>query len=91
MKTIYLVRYYGGSYDDYFNSIVFATEDEKTATEYVEKFNTILKKWQDYYSQFEEEQSQGFIWIKQEYAKYSRRWHQLNQITECYYEKIPIR
>jgi hypothetical protein len=57
----------------------------------VTKFNRILKKWKDYYSQFEDK-SLGIAWIKDEHVeKYFKRWHYLNGINNCYYKEVSIR
>jgi len=51
--SYYLVRYCGGSYDDYYSAVVFVTNKKSTATKYCFKFNKALKKWKGYYEQFE--------------------------------------
>jgi hypothetical protein len=91
MNKIYLVKYYGGSYDDYYNVTIFATNKKSKAIKYVIKFNRILKKWKEYYSQYEDNKF-GFKWIKDEFVnQYFNRWNNLNQLTKCYYEEIPVR
>jgi hypothetical protein len=91
IDKIYLVRYCGGSYEDYYSAVIFATTKKTTATKYVTKFNRILKKWKQYYSQFEQN-DMDFNWIKTEYVEqHFHRWHQLQNITKCYYEEVPIR
>lgn len=60
MEKIYLVKYRGGDFDSSYNVTIFATFDENKAVKYIEKFNHILKKWKQYYSQFEE-----YGWIKE--------------------------
>lgn len=90
-NKIILVKYCGGDYEDYYTSVVFATANKKTAKNYVTKFNRILKKWKDYYSQFEQDEN-GFGWLKSEYAKsHFNRWYSLRNIDKCYYEEIEIR
>ena len=51
--SYYLVRYCGGSYDDYYSAVIFVTNNKSTATKYCSKFNKALKKWKAYYEQFE--------------------------------------
>ena len=86
-NEIFAVAYYGGEYDDYFNKTVFVTKNEQTAIDYVNKFNSILQKWKDYYKQFEEDG-----WIKKEFEDgYFRRWLQIRNVSKCYYTKIQIR
>ena len=75
MNKIYIVKYCGGSYEDWYSTNIFATTKKATATKYVSKFNRILRKWKKYYSQFEEKES-GIRWLKKEYAeKHFDRWH----------------
>lgn len=91
-QPIYLVKYQGGEeWDDYYNTTIFATTDLSTAEKYVEKFNKLLNKWKEYYSQFEKDQG-SFKWIKDEYIDtHFYTWNKLNQITDCYYEEIELR
>lgn len=92
MEKIYLVRYYGGSYEDYWDRVIFATTKKTIATKYVTKFNRILKKWKNYYSQFEENKYGIMPCIKDEYIEqYFNRWDSIRNITKCYYEEITIR
>jgi hypothetical protein len=91
-SRIYLVKYCGGSYDDYYNVVIFATTKKATATNYVIKFNTILTRWKEYYSQFEGRDEMGFGWIKDEFIdQHYDRWSCLNNIARCYYEEVLIR
>ena len=88
---IYLVKYCGGSYDDYYSVVIFATAKKPTATKYVTRFNRILKKWKQYYSQFENSDN-GFKWIKDQHIeKHFDRWDRLRNITKCYYEEVSVR
>lgn len=90
-NVIYLVRYCGGSYDDYYSAIVFATTKKSTATKYVTKFNRILKKWKKHYEQFEKS-TFGHKWIADEHIeKHFDRWNSLRNITKCYYEEMSVR
>lgn len=91
MEVIYIVKYCGGSYEDYYNTIIFATRKKTTATKYVTKFNRILKKWKDYYKQFENNEM-GMVWINKDFANnHFDRWYSLQNITRCYYEEIKVR
>lgn len=91
MNKIYVVKYCGGSYDDYYSTIIFATLKKSTATKYVTKFNKILGKWKSHYSQYETEEM-GFRWIKKEYIeKHFFRWDALRSISKCYYDEIEMR
>lgn len=90
MKKIYTARYSSADHDgiDY---DIFVTENKALAEAYVEKFNSILKKWKDYYSQFEED-IDGWVWIKEEHNElYFHRWHTLKGVNGCYVGEIEIR
>ena len=88
---IYIVKYSEGSYEDYLENIIFATINKSTATKYVTRYNKILKKWTEYYSQFEEIKS-GINWIKDEFinTKYNR-WYCLRKLNKCFWEEVEIR
>lgn len=88
---IYIVKYSEGSYEDYLENIIFATINKSTATKYVTRYNKILKKWTEYYSQFEEIKS-GINWIKKEFVetKYNR-WNYLRELNGCFWEEVKIR
>ena len=42
-NKIYIVKYYGGSYEDYYETIIFATTNKSKAYKYRTRFNQILK------------------------------------------------
>lgn len=91
-KQMYIVKYCGGSYDDFYDHTIFVTDNKKTATNYVKKFNSILKKWKDYYNQYTSTEEFAIDWIKDEYSdKYFDRWYSLRAVTKCYYEKVEKR
>jgi len=88
----YLVKYYGGMYDDYYNTNIFVTTKKSTATKYCAKFNNLLKKWKKYYKQYEVKKYGFMIWIADEYVeKHFDRWDKLQNITKCYYEEISFK
>lgn len=90
-EKIYLVKYCGGDYDEYYSTIIFATFNKDFSIKYVKRFNSILNKWKKYYSKYEDERL-GFRWIMDEYVeKYFDRWIGLSKVTKCYYEEINIR
>jgi hypothetical protein len=91
MNTIYLVHYSGGYYDDYFVDTIFATPDKSVAEKYVKKFNDMLNKWREYYSQFEIDE-EGTRWIAPEHVeKKFARWNSIEYIHECYFTQIEVR
>lgn len=70
---------------------IFVTSNKKEAIKYVKKFNTILKKWELYYSKYEIFKG-GIVWLDDKYADlYFNRWIFLRSIDKCYYTKIEIR
>lgn len=88
MEYIYIVKYYKEEFD---TISIFVTHDKKTAIKYVKKFNSILKKWKKYYSQYEDRTS-GITWIKDVYVnKYFERWYKISEISNCFYDKIELR
>lgn len=92
MTSYYLVRYYGGSYEDAFNVVVFATKKKSTATKYCTKFNQMLKKWKDYYRKFETKKYGKMTWITDEHINTKfYRWNKLQKIIRCYYEVVSVR
>lgn len=92
VEKSYVVQYRGGGKDDYFNIIIFTTNSKDKAKKYVEKFNSILKRWKDHYSQYEDEIELGYRWIKDKYFnKYFNRWYEINNIDKCYFEEIELR
>jgi hypothetical protein len=92
MTSYYLVKYYGGSYEDSFDAVVFVTNKKSTATKYCTRFNKILKKWQNYYKQFETKKYGIMTWIADEHIdKKFYRWNQLNKISRCCYVEVSVR
>jgi len=89
-NKLYLVKYYGGDYDDFYEKEVFVTSVKSKATKYCTKFNKTLKKWKDYYSQYEEEKCVGLKWYKDGAPNY-RRWVSLRRHTKCYWIEIETR
>jgi len=91
MKKIYIIKYCGGSYEDYYTKDIFITDNKSNATKYVTKFNKLLKKWNKYYEQFEEDKC-GMKWIKDEYVEqHFNRWNSLKNINNCYWQEIEVR
>jgi hypothetical protein len=92
MTNYYLVKYYGGSYEDIFDVVLFATNKKSTATKYCTKFNKMLKKWKDYYKQFETQKYGIITWIADEHINTKfERWNKLNKISKCCYVVVLVR
>ena len=92
MKKIYIVKYCGGSSDDWYEVNLFVTDKKSTAIRYVNKFNKILGKWKKHYRQYEENRRGIMPWLKAEYVeKYFHRWSTLREIDKCYWNEIDFR
>jgi len=91
MKKVFIVSYSAGSYDDFYTKTIFVTDKKSKATKYVTKFNKLVKKWEQYYEQFEVKIG-SFKWLDEKYVKqHFSRWHSLKEINNCYWEQIEIR
>lgn len=86
MRYMFIVKYSYGDWDDFSRINIFVTDSEKTAKEYVERFNAILNKWKAYWKQFEN--SDG--WFEDSSDKFNR-WLQITDTNEAYYDKIEMR
>ena len=84
---MYIVKYSGGEYDDCYQVNIFVTADKELAEQYVDKFNNILKKWKDYFSQFLDEN--GFF--KKEHIEMYDRFYAITKVDICYYNEIETR
>jgi len=90
MKTMYLVKYTTGSYENEETTYVFCTSKKSTATKYCTRFNKLFDKWYKYYKKYES--VGGLCWMKEEYGKkYYLRWYYLRRTNRCYWEQIEIR
>lgn len=81
INEVYVVKYYGGDFEDRYEKTIFATTDKKYAERYVIKFNTKLQKWKQYHNTNYNGSS----------YKHIDRWYELINIYDCYYEKIELR
>jgi uncharacterized protein YnzC (UPF0291/DUF896 family) len=87
----YLVQKVHGSFYEAYSRNIFATTSKENAEKYIEKFNRLLEKWKEYYSQFEEKEEGGVPWLKEKYMDKFRRWEQISDIIKCKYVEIEIR
>lgn len=88
MEKIYIVSYSTGEYEDYREHNIFATFDKKEAFKYVKRFNSLIDKWYNHYSQY----NGDYRWIKDEFAdKYFPRWYMLHELNDCFYKEIKVR
>jgi hypothetical protein len=92
MKKMYIIRYCGGGYDDWYEANVFVTDKKRDATKYVTKFNRLLKKWKEHYKQYEHEIKGLGSWLKDEHLeRHFDRWDTLRNINKCYWNEIDFR
>jgi hypothetical protein len=85
-KEIYIVKYNFRHSLDNDAAVLFVTDSEQKAKNYCKKFNSILRKWQKYFNQFDD-----CDWLEDEHFNKFERWYQLRMIDRCYYNKIELR
>lgn len=78
----YLVYYDCGSYGDYSAVELFVTKDYEYAKNYINKFNAMLDKWQQYYEK---------LWDEGISERISDRFHQLQDINTATIIKVELR
>lgn len=88
IKVMYIVGYYGGQYMDSYTRYLFVTDNETLAIEYINKFNRILEKWKNHFVKYTEEDG---IMKKEFINTPAFRYYQIENITECFYQKIEYR
>ena len=91
-NKIYLVKYSAGSYDDYYEVNLFATNNEFTAKKYVDRFNTILQKWKNFLETMNSEalnseNEEDFL----DKHPILYRYHDIVEINQAGYEQIKCR
>ena len=85
-EYIYLISYTRGYYEDHAEYNIFATDDLETALKYCAKFNTMLKKWKDYFNEV--------VWLDVENydeKKFYDRACQIDEVHRCKMEQIRMR
>lgn len=86
MNKMYIIRYSTGMWDDFCPVNIFITTDEAKAIEYVGKFNRILNHFKAHWSKIVNEDN----WLDDD--KYDfRRWSQIYDANEAWYNEIEIR
>lgn len=79
---MFIVCYYNDLYDSC--NDIFVTENEQTAIDYCNRFNSKLKKWKEYVSQFDDD--------KDEVPEHLyHRYHEIKYASDCYYYEIEKR
>jgi len=84
-KTMYLVQYKGGEYDDYYENQIFVTENIELAESYCKRFNELLEKWKQIWSSIRYD-DEG---IKNDWS--FDRYYDIMQIRICFYSIIEVR
>jgi len=84
---MYIVAYSSGSYEDWREHLIFATQDKEMAEKYIEKANSILTKWLSFYlgKATEEYEKEIEEWV------FMRRYSCLEDINSFYIMEIEIR
>jgi hypothetical protein len=90
IKPIYIVKYRFYYCDEESEVNIFVTRNKSKASKYSKRFNSILKKWKGYYSQFEMIKG-GMIWIADEHMDKFDRWERLRSFDRCWVEQIEER
>jgi hypothetical protein len=89
MDKAYIVKYQGGSWDNYYNANVFVTLSEETAKKYTDKANKMLLRWKEYYKKFEDKS--GYYDTDVYGIDNYMRWHELKNITDFYFDSIKFK
>lgn len=90
-EVIYLAKYSKGTYDDWYQVTVFASKDKETVEKWVNKFNTKLSHWKEYFKQFSNNQCEQCL-AEEYWSKESlRAFDDIIEINEAYIDEIEIR
>jgi len=84
---MYVVMYSEGQYEEYREIIVFVTKSKSKAEKYQARFNRIMRKWYDYYSQYETRSK----WIADEHLQHFDRWFFLRELNDCFIKEVEER
>jgi transcription elongation factor GreA-like protein len=78
----YLVYYDYGSHGDYSQVELFVTKDFEVAKKYIDKFNAMLSKWEDYYNK---------LYIEDFSERIGNRFYKLQEINKATITKVEFR
>lgn len=89
MNKMYAVKMSTGKLEDYYSWIQFVTANKDYADKYVEKFNAMLIKWNQYFNQFKDQ----FGWIDQKYYDtwIHDRYTQIKEFNRALVDEVEVR
>ena len=92
-NKIFVVKYSSGFYEDYKETIIFATKDEVKANNYIRRYNIILDKLKTYYEKYSNNNRFSYDSIRKEFegTKISYRYHAIYELHQCFYEEVELR
>ena len=92
MNKLYVAKYSTGSYDDHYFVSVFVSEDKEFVEKWVEKFNTKLAYWKEYFKQFGNEVF-DYKTIKEKFYNdiNNDRFYQIMECNSAFVDEIEYR
>jgi len=94
-RKLFVANYSRGDYDDYYEHSVFVSEEKELVEKWVEKFNSKLKIWKEYFNSFNQgkvSDESGWERVKDEFVdtKYER-WYYIKHQNKAFISEIEIR
>jgi hypothetical protein len=91
-NKLYVAKYSSGSYDDYYSVSVFVSDDKEFVQKWVEKFNTKLEYWKEYFKQFGDESFDCKVLDSRHYnISYYDRFYQIMECNKAFIDEIEYR
>lgn len=91
MKKIYIAKYSRGSYDDFTTIDVFVSDNKEIVENWVLKFNTKLKYWKEYFSQFSHPWSVQILDEKYYDSINGDRFYEVLDTNKAFIKEIEVR
>jgi hypothetical protein len=86
---IYIAKYNEGSYEDYREYNVFASESLIYVENWVNKYNRILGDYKDFYSKYNDED--GYWYDSEKFGyEYFDKWHKIRELNGASFEEIEL-
>ena len=85
-EKLFIISFSASYYEDYHDCNLFVTDDIEVALKYCAKFNTMLKRWKDYFNEV--------VWSDEENydeKKFYDRACQIYEVHRCKMEMIEKR